>query len=175
MSERSSTGSTRSSTGGSIESATSDRVSDPTILDTIEKFTNEAESKAAQEYAARFKTMGTQVAHSSFMDKIVEQVASRKQKTSERKPFVPDTSLSEIETFIRRAEAGESIPLTRLQVIDMLMTESGSNDDDTLDNIITNIVPENKGNDYVLFLDKDDTLTFFPRFELETGDFANPQ
>jgi hypothetical protein len=52
-------------------------ISDPTILDTIEEYNNAAESKANEEYAARFKS-GTQFAHSSFMDRVIDQLESRR-------------------------------------------------------------------------------------------------
>jgi hypothetical protein len=56
-------------------------VSDPTILDNIEAYTTAAEDKANRDYAASFKT-GAQVAHSSFMDKIIERVEERRAKSN---------------------------------------------------------------------------------------------
>jgi hypothetical protein len=56
-------------------------ISDPTILDTVEEYNNAAESKANEEYAARFKSP---VAHSSFMDKIVDKLQSRREDREKR-------------------------------------------------------------------------------------------
>ena len=80
--------SSRSVSGGSTESSdplpfsgkvekNAGPVTDPSILDTIEQYNDTAESKANEEYAARFKS-GTQVAHSSFMDRVIDQLERRR-------------------------------------------------------------------------------------------------
>ena len=80
--------SSRSVSGGSTESSdplpfsgkvekNAGPVTDPSILDTIEQYNDAAESKANEEYVARFKS-GTQVAHSSFMDRVIDQLESRR-------------------------------------------------------------------------------------------------
>ena len=181
--ETSSTGSSRSSTGRSYSGGdplpvvneverNADRVSDPTILDTIQKYTSAAEAKANKEYAARFNR-GTQVAHSSFMDKIIEQVEDRRAKSSQETaarppPDDPSTfEFPEFERIMQRAEAGESVNIKKADLLDIYKNVFKGKDITFLDNL--------PGDDVVIFNDSDDSIVFATPEQLQTGFFADPQ
>jgi hypothetical protein len=146
------------------------RVSDPTILDTIEKYTSEAEAKANKEYGARFKT-GSQVAHSSFMDKIIEQVENRRVKANQETavrppPDDPSTfEFPEYERLMQRAEAGESVNVKKADLLD-IFNKAG---------VDIAFLDEFNGDDVVIFNDADDSLIFATPEQLQTGGFADPR